>query len=393
MRWLTTETSRSLPPGTTIALLRKAIAVRPDDAALFTTLGEAYAAAGDLHAAVHAFEQAVTRDTRNRMAWVLLAQCYRELGDAPATLNACRRSDAVLPTAEIAFHRGHALLLLGRQEDARQAFLSVLELGDRRLNAMHALLSPLAPDPDPTNLLAFCDGLDERYQDTAIIRAHRAIALSRRGDARAAAELVDLHRHVLQMSFDPPAAFGDLGNFNSLLAEEILADPRPANPRRDGLEIAYAPPSRSQPAMKVLLGFIQDAMESYIRQLPALGLAAVMPPPEAATLFSANVVLRRDGANGEHIHRAGYLSGVYYVRVPRVVSETNDERGALVLGKCDRYTGGYQPCWGTRFIKPVEGRLVLFPSHIFHDVVPTGLDEPRISVAADLIPEPAALPD
>ncbi|MEI9992951.1 MAG: putative 2OG-Fe(II) oxygenase [Rhizomicrobium sp.] len=386
MHWLTTETSRSLPTGITISLLHKAIAVRPDDAALFASLGEAYVATGDFRAAAQAFEQAVAREARDRTAWILLAQCYLELGEGQAALDVCMRSDAVPATAEIAFHRGQALSLLGRSEEARQAFLSVLELGDRRLNAMHALLAPLAPDPDPTTLLAFCDGLARRYQDTAIVRAHRAIAFSRLGRTSEASKLVDLDRHVVAMSFDPPAAFGGLANFNRLLAEEILADVRPARAQRDGLEIDYAPQTRSQPAMTALLAFIRDAMDSYIRQLSALGLDAVMPPPEAGTLFSANVVLRRDGANGEHIHRAGYISSVYYVRVPRIVSEANDERGSLVLGKCERYTGGYRPCWGTRFIKPVEGRLILFPSHLFHDVVPTGLEEPRISVAADLIP-------
>jgi tetratricopeptide (TPR) repeat protein len=386
MRWLTTETSRTLPPGVTAALLRKAIAVRPDDAALLASLGDALVAAGDLRAAVQAFEQSVAREPCNRTTWIMLAQCYLELGEAQAALDACVRSDAVLATEEIAYHRGQALELLGRHDEARAAFLSVLALGDRRLNALHHLLSPFASDPDPTNMLAFCNGLDRRYQDTAIVRAHRAIAFSRLGRTREAARLVDVEHHVMAMSFDPPAQFGGLARFNRLLADEILADDKPAMSQRDGLDIVYAPRTGTQPAMKALLTFIQDAMETYIRALPAMGLAAVMPPPDAATLFSANVVLRRNGANGEHIHRAGYISAVYYVRVPHVVVEANDERGSLVLGKCERYTGGYRPCWGTRFIKPVEGKLILIPSHMFHDVVPTGVDEPRISVAADLIP-------
>jgi hypothetical protein len=185
---------------------------------------------------------------------------------------------------------------------------------------------------------------------------------------------------------DPPPAFGGVANFNRTLASEILAEDKPDSSQRAGLDIVYAPRTGSRPAMTALLALIRSAMESYIGQLPALGLEAVMPPPDAATLFSANVVLRRSGANGEHIHRAGYISSVYYVRVPHGVAATNDEKGSLVLGKCERTTGGYRPSWGTRFVKPVEGRLILFPSHMFHDVIPTGLDEPRISVAADLIP-------
>jgi tetratricopeptide (TPR) repeat protein len=387
MRWLKSETRRSLPPGAALPLLRKALEKKPNDAALLASLGDAHAALGDYRAATEAFEQSLAREPANRAAWIMLAQCYIERGEAEAALDACARSDRVLPTGEeIAFHRGHALNMLGHPEEARAAFLSVIGGNDRRLNAMHALLSPLASDPDPSRLLAFCEALEPHYQNTAIVRAHRAIAFSRLGRTREALALVDLDRHVLQMPFDPPAAFNGLANFNRLLAEEILSDGTPPRPQRDGLDIVYAPQSRSQPAMTALLAFVRDAMESYIRQLPTLGLETIMPPPDAATLYSANVVLRRDGANGEHIHRAGYISAVYYVRIPKAVAEANDGKGSLVLGKCERYTGGYQPCWGVRYIKPVEGRLILIPSHMFHDVVPTGLEEPRISVAADLMP-------
>jgi tetratricopeptide (TPR) repeat protein len=387
MRWLNSETRRRLPPGAALPLLRKALEKKPNDPELLAALGDAYAALGDLRAAAEAFERSLAQELANRAAWIMLAQCHIERGEAEAALDACARSERALPTSEeIAFHRGHALSMLGRKEEARAAFMSAIAGDDRRLNAMHALLSPLASDPDPSALLAFCDALEPRYQNTAIVRAHRAIAFSRLGRTGEALALVDVDRHVVQMTFDPPAAFNGLANFNRLLAEEILSDGTPPRPQRDGLDIVYAPQSRSQPAMTALLAFVQDAMETYIRQLPALGLETIMPLPDAATLYSANVVLRRDGANGEHIHRAGYISAVYYVRIPKAVAEANDEKGSLVLGKCERYTGGHRPCWGVRYIKPVEGRLILIPSHMFHDVVPTGLEEPRISVAADLIP-------
>ena len=39
-----------------------------------------------------------------------------------------------------------------------------------------------------------------------------------------------------------------------------------------------------------------------------------------------------------------------------------------------------------RAIPAEPGWLTIFPSHIFHDVAPTGASEPRISVISDLIP-------
>jgi Putative 2OG-Fe(II) oxygenase len=117
------------------------------------------------------------------------------------------------------------------------------------------------------------------------------------------------------------------------------------------------------------------------------GLDAVMPPPpKEGHLYESSTVLSGPGHNGEHIHGNAYVSSVYHVLVPDSVSSADDSRGALALGLCASYTGGYTPCWGARYIKPVAGSLVIFPSHIFHDVVPSRTPMPRIAVAADLQP-------
>jgi hypothetical protein len=67
-----------------------------------------------------------------------------------------------------------------------------------------------------------------------------------------------------------------------------------------------------------------------------------------------------------------------------VAAWADDGVGALVLGSLDGLTEGYVPCWGTRNIKPVPGVATLFPSHIFHSVMPTRSEHPRIAVPFDL---------
>jgi uncharacterized protein (TIGR02466 family) len=125
----------------------------------------------------------------------------------------------------------------------------------------------------------------------------------------------------------------------------------------------------------------------YVASAPTYGLDKALPsPPAKVRLYHGFTVLRRDGANGEHMHPLGYVSSVYYVQVPEIVATAPDDRGSLTLGGCSQYTAGYEPCWGTRQIKPVEGSLVIFPSHVFHDVVPSRTNDPRISVAADMMP-------
>lgn len=379
MRWLDIDPVLRPPPAVRIALLRQAIAAAPRHAPLHLQLGEALQQSGDFEAAISSFEAARRLDPDGFDDAYRLAACWLELDRPQLALDACA---AARPTARVLYRRGSALRALGRGGEADAAFRAALALGDDSLTALEALLAPLAKREDGAPLLAFCDGLAPRYRATALQRAYRAIALSRLGRTQEAARLVDLDRHVAFAAFTP--ASGSLEAFNRALAAEILADPPPGQPRRPGRHINYAPQLSRSPTLVALLDFIRGAIVDYLNQ--PRGLEDILPPVEAATLEIGTVVLRDRGSNGEHIHNLGHVSAVYYVAVPDDVTQSGDERGALSLGGCERVTGGHAACWGKRLIKPVPGRLVLFPSHIFHDVVPSGTAEARISVAADMTP-------
>ena len=88
-----------------------------------------------------------------------------------------------------------------------------------------------------------------------------------------------------------------------------------------------------------------------------------------------------------NIHPDGWLSGVYYVSVPENAHE-NGRSGCLVLGCLEIKGLDVPPPWGIRDIRPIPGRLVLFPSYIPHATVATNLDDVRISVAFDVILSP-----
>jgi hypothetical protein len=276
---------------------------------------------------------------------------------------------------------------LRRPADARDAFWSAVKSNGTHIPALRALLAPMAREPDGEGLLDFCDALPQSSKDTALVRAHRAIALSRIGRIAEALQIVDLERHVACVPFDPPAQFGAIGQFNRQLSDDILADRAPAKPASEGFDYNPAPQFRRSENFLALREFIKSTIDDFLSEAPRRGLDAVMPPPPTeGSLYQSSTVLRGEGHNGEHVHGNAYVSSVYHVLVPESVSSADDNRGALALGVCASYTGGYTPCWGARYIKPVAGSLVIFPSHIFHDVVPSRTQMPRIAVAADLQP-------
>jgi hypothetical protein len=130
-------------------------------------------------------------------------------------------------------------------------------------------------------------------------------------------------------------------------------------------------------AFPVLSKFLRSAIEDNVAKFVQSGLDVILPPPPPrGFLYCAGNVVRTEEGHHAHLHKFGYISGVYHVSVP---SDTrgDDRSGALVLGTCD-LSDGYVPCWGRRDIKPV------FPSHIFHSVVPTQTEQPRIAVPFDL---------
>lgn len=387
LRWLETAPREPAPVSLRLTLARKAVEARPDSATTHAMLAHALLRTGDYAAAALAFEAGLAADPAGFRDWAMFARTCLKL-DRPA--DALRITDLGLDRGEDArnsFQRAQALRALGRFDEARAEYRRTIAWGDPGLLALKALLGEMAIDPDGAPMLEFCDSLDPVFRNTALIRAHRALAFSRLGRVEEALEIVDLERHPARVRFDPPHGFGGIDKFNARLAGEILQDPEPDPSELDGFEITYLPPTRDRPAMQALLAFMRDSIETYIAELPSRGLATVMQPvPEAGTLYSASLVLRDDGANGEHIHAMGFVSTVYHVRVPALVTQANDDRGALIFGICENYTRGYQPCWGTRAIRPVAGWLTLFPSHLFHDVVPTRLSEPRISVSSDIWP-------
>ncbi|HTC04195.1 MAG TPA: putative 2OG-Fe(II) oxygenase [Xanthobacteraceae bacterium] len=387
MRWLEPEFVSQVPDSVKIALLRNAIEQRPNNAALYVRLGDLFEKSGLFSEGADAYETAARQAPDEFVAEPKLAKCYVELDRPEAALDACRRGEARGPSAELHFQKGRALFKLRRPADARDAFWSAVKANGTHIPALRALLAPMARQPDGSELLDVCDALPQSSKDTALVRAHRAIALSRIGRIAEALQIVDLDRHVARVPFDPPAQFGAIDQFNRHLADDILADRAPAKPANEGFDYNPAPQFHRSEAFIALREFIKSAIDSFLDEARDRGLDAVMPPPpKAGHLYESSTVLRGPGHNGEHIHGNAYVSSVYHVLVPDSVGSADDGRGALALGFCESYTGGYTPCWGTRYIKPVAGSLVIFPSHIFHDVVPSRTQMPRIAVAADLQP-------
>ena len=97
-----------------------------------------------------------------------------------------------------------------------------------------------------------------------------------------------------------------------------------------------------------------------------------------------SVRLSSGGYHTDHVHQRGWLSSAFYVAVPSVMKPEAARAGWLRLGKPGITT---QPQLAADFhVKPQPGKLVLFPSYMWHGVEPFESDEPRLTVAFDAVP-------
>ena len=103
----------------------------------------------------------------------------------------------------------------------------------------------------------------------------------------------------------------------------------------------------------------------------------------AALIGCWSVRLGRAGFHVNHIHPEGWLSSAYYVSVPREVEDRIARPGWLKFGEPRFPVDGLAPF---EFVQPLPGRLVLFPSYLWHGTHPLMGDESRMSVAFDAVP-------
>jgi hypothetical protein len=317
-------------------------------------------------------------------AWEALASALLALDRPTDAMVACEKMGE---TAAALLVRGRALNRLGRGEEARDALLRSLEDPDFDFfPALDELLILLARSADGNALLDVINAQPSHRAATALARAFKGIALERLGRHDEACAIMNLEACVKRVAFVPPASFGSIEAFNVALAEAVAADPATVTVALTDSEINLAPRGDG-PAFAALYAFMRQEMVAYIDDLDAYRMAEILgPAPAKGIFYTANTVLWGDGHNGQHIHNRGYISAVYHAVVPPEIADSSDYRGMLTLGGCSDYAPGLKPSWGRRLIKPEAGVLTIFPSHIFHDVVPTGLTARRISIVADLRP-------
>ncbi len=141
--------------------------------------------------------------------------------------------------------------------------------------------------------------------------------------------------------------------------------------------------SRLEPEIRELRRAIVTAIERHVAQLPPyVPQHPTLIEQRSPILFNGSwsVRLTGGGRHVDHLHPAGWLSSALYIALPSEGERGEGESGWLSLGQASDLVPDLPPI---RVVEPKPGRLVLFPSTMWHGTRPFGAGE-RLTVAFDV---------
>jgi len=154
---------------------------------------------------------------------------------------------------------------------------------------------------------------------------------------------------------------------------------------RGGTQTAGFLLTRPDPEIARLSGALAAAIRRYLAELPPEDHRHPLLRHRNTPLAfggSWSVRLSDGGFHVPHLHPAGIISSAGYVRLPEVTDESVPQAGWLELGRPPPELNVDLP--PIALIEPKPGRLVLFPSYLFHGTRPFAAGE-RLSVAFDVV--------
>lgn len=352
---------------------------------------------------------------RAQLVWMLSADATRALEVLEATI-------AVQPFAPgLHFVKAKALEFMERVPDACEAMEELLRCAPRDVFALGyaANLYALANKPERARELAGA-ALAAAPGDPGALEA-MACALLACGDAPQALELatrlhalrpdnqlaIALQATAWRLLDDP--RFGELYDYGALVRTYMLAVP-PGWTSLDhyvadlAAELKQVHPFRSHPFGQSVRHGSQrsDVLSTQTPAIQAFPAALDEPlrlhidhlgtgPDPVRSRNTGrwkirgawSVWLRPGGFHADHVHSQGWLSSACYIELPERISADKNE-GWLKFGEPGIPT---RPALSWQHsVQPIPGMIALFPSFMWHGTIPFGGDEPRLTIAMDVLP-------
>ncbi len=220
--------------------------------------------------------------------------------------------------------------------------------------------------------------------------AYYAIAKIAQNKKKEVEEFLGLGHFVKTFTFNPQPDYENLNAFNRAFENDIKQHSLlRKNPRGLAARNGYLTDDifvDDTFAIQIYRKLLLEKIKLYIEQLPAdLNHHMLRHKTQDFKINSWATWVKGDGFIDKHIHEESWISGAYYCTVPKITERTDNKKGYFEYGCIpDDIKIPIEKERG--YIQPVEGKLVIFPSYLYHQTIPHESTQDRISIAFDLTP-------
>ena len=408
-----------------INALQHSLDLRPGDLRALYAMAQARVENADFESAIACYRRALVLDPEavevhealNELLW---EQGMRDdyLGSYPPALEAVpgslplrlryaaslshsgrdREAEAVLREASQMFGPdggifrglGASLASQGRVSEAVESLTAAVELAPQDVGCRQDLARILISTGDYPNALRHIDAAIELAPLDQRSLAFRSLCWRLSGDERAAL-INDYDRFVKHYDVPVPEGYRDIRAFNQALGRALdsLHQTRihPLNQTlRGGTQTSGDLFARRVKEVQEVRAGIEHCVRRYIEDLDDDPGHPFLSRKSERFRFSGSWSCRlgQQGFHTNHVHLEGWISSCYYVSIPDAVDDSGSHAGWLKFGESNLELGKLECI--EKIVQPKEGRLVLFPSYVFHGTVPFSSDEVRTTIAFDVMP-------
>lgn len=282
---------------------------------------------------------------------------------------------------------------VGRFEEATAGFEGVLALDPGALHPLRGFAEHLLKAGEYERADAICAEILEQEPLDITAWAFRGTAWQLMDDERAH-WLLDFERMVQPVEVPLPDGYSDRAEYFGLIRDELeelhMMQAHPLDQTlRGGTQTNGFLFRLKNPMLQQLGRQMKKAVASVLTDFPPAASEPDHPfwgRNTGAVEFKGawSVRLRSQGFHTSHIHPEGWISSALYIALPDVVHEPGTTEGHIQFG--EPVAEMEIPLKPVRVIEPQVGRLVLFPSYMWHGTIPFNSDQPRITIAYDLLP-------
>jgi tetratricopeptide (TPR) repeat protein len=242
---------------------------------------------------------------------------------------------------------------------------------------------------DTSGALEMCDDYLRTKPYSSAIFAIKGLLLRQIGRGSEADRMIGLDRFLIERELPTPAGFGAHSAFAAALTSELRA--RTFTPTRNhapqlGLMTEELNGVRAEP-VRMLMKQVEAAAREVCAELRSAAgdhpWVAAMPRRLRTSAWGT--LLNSQGHQMSHYHSGAWLNAVYYPSLPKDgMGEAHGEDGWIEFGRPMEhlYCDAEVP---VRSVEPREGRVIFFPSYMFHRTKPFVSNGQRISLAFDFI--------